>query len=88
VAHWKWILQKRLNKFADAEIREVYAEVLSILRASRYGSCFAGYEVVDAASPPVLDEALLREAKELVDPNYGSWQQFKDGKNAQGGFKN
>jgi hypothetical protein len=41
VAQWRRMLKQRLNAAADAEIRVIYAEVLSVLRASRYGESFA-----------------------------------------------
>ena len=40
VSGWKIILGQRLNKFADAEIREVYADALASLKSSNYGKFF------------------------------------------------
>jgi thymidylate synthase ThyX len=41
VAQWRRILAQRLNAAADAEIREMAADVLPILKGCRYGSDFA-----------------------------------------------
>ncbi len=40
VAQWRRMIQQRLNQFADAEIREVYAAALPVLKSCRYGKSF------------------------------------------------
>lgn len=49
VSGWKIILGQRLNKFADAEIRDVYADALPALKRSVFGHFFSEYNTV--ASP-------------------------------------
>lgn len=43
VSGWKWMLNQRLSSFADAEIREVYAEVLPCLQNSAHSRFFENY---------------------------------------------
>jgi thymidylate synthase ThyX len=40
VRQWLWMLNQRGSKFADAEIRVLYAQVLPQLQRSRYGDSF------------------------------------------------
>ena len=46
VSGWKWMLQKRASKFADAEIRAVYTDVLPELKRSQYGFMFEDYNLI------------------------------------------
>lgn len=56
VAQWRRMLHQRLNQFADAEIREVYAAALPVLKACQYGDCFADMDV--APSPDGIGQVL------------------------------
>lgn len=44
VAQWRRMLDQRATRFADAEIRQVYAKVLPALQNSRHGSRFRDYQ--------------------------------------------
>lgn len=56
VSGWKWILNNRKNKLADAEIREIYSPALAALQASGYGERFAEYKLT--GSPDGLGTVL------------------------------
>lgn len=45
VAQWKRMIEQRLTSAADAEIRDLYAQVLLALQQSRYGESFASYQI-------------------------------------------
>jgi hypothetical protein len=46
VSGWKHMLRQRKNRLADAEIRDVYTDVLAALKSSRYGDRFAEFTTV------------------------------------------
>lgn len=48
VTGWRWILNQRLSRYADAEIREIYEPVLDALKSSRYGHYFEDYSTIPA----------------------------------------
>lgn len=56
VSGWKWILQQRASKFADAEIRKVYTPALRALKSSRFGYMFE--EFVTVPAPDGMGEVL------------------------------
>lgn len=56
ISQWKWMFEKRCSKFADAEIRAVYCDVLRELKASRYAHMFNGWELID--SPDGIGQVL------------------------------
>jgi thymidylate synthase ThyX len=49
VAQWKRMLRLRCSEFSDAEIRAVFVEALSELKASRYEADFAGFSLKPAS---------------------------------------
>lgn len=46
VSGWLWMLNQRASSQADAEIREVFAEVLPALQGCRYGDFFSDLQMV------------------------------------------
>ena len=56
VAQWKRMLRMRCHPAADAEIREVFAEALRVLKTSRYAEQFAGFHLIP--SPDGLGEVI------------------------------
>lgn len=56
VAQWRRMLAMRCHPAADAEIREVFAAALRVLKTSRYGQAFADLSLVP--SPDGLGEVL------------------------------
>ncbi len=56
VSGWKWILNQRASKFADAEIRGVYEPALEALKRSRHGHRFSDYNLM--ASPDGMGKVL------------------------------
>lgn len=57
VSQWKRMTRQRLNAAADAEIREVYAAVLPVLKACAYGDSFQGMSM--APSPDGIGHVLV-----------------------------
>lgn len=57
VAQWRRMIRARLSAAADAEIRELYAGVLTELRKSRYGARFE--DLRTGPSPDGVGEVLL-----------------------------
>lgn len=56
VPQWHRMLQQRCSRFADAEIRMIYNDVLPILQGTKYWDCFKDYELVD--SPDKIGKCL------------------------------
>lgn len=57
VSQWKRMMRARCNPAADAEIRELFAKALPVLKACRYGSAFDKMSL--AASPDGIGEVLV-----------------------------
>jgi thymidylate synthase ThyX len=60
VAQWKRMLLQRLNPAADAEIRQIYCDVLKCLQLSRYSRKFEGITV--EPSPDGIGQVLTVES--------------------------
>lgn len=48
ITGWRWILSQRKNRFADAEIRQVFSPGLAAVQSSQYGDRFADLRLVDS----------------------------------------
>lgn len=59
VAQWQRMLRMRCHPAADAEIREVFAAVLRVLKTTRYSDRFEGFRLIP--SPDGLGEVLAGE---------------------------
>ena len=57
VRQWKRMLKQRCSPGADAEIRKLYEDVLSILSKSRYGDSFSEFRLSD--SPDGIGKVLV-----------------------------
>ncbi len=57
VSQWKRMMGARCNPAADAEIRELFAKCLPVLKASRYGSAFERMGL--ASAPDGIGEVLV-----------------------------